>query len=207
MRATDRWLDACRRGWAARPRPMPGGFWLSAPTSAAPGDTLRVLDQRKDALYQRGEVRWAYVLMAYDHLWTPGDEPGTCDVLWSDDPFVADDVFWLEQVHDRYWWQRERQPVDGRAPTPGDTPGWCNMGADSDAIPFRHHRVRPLLTRGRVVYRERILVHPEQLPGRRMVRAAVPIVRVPAFDETPARLLPGELWPEELRAVWAGPES
>lgn len=202
MRATDRWIDACRRRWAERPRPMPAGFWPRPRPPAGSADLFHALGRLGDRLYEVGEVRWAYVLMAYDHLWTEGDAPGTCDVLWSDDPLIADDVFWLEQVHDRYWWQRERPPVDGNAPAPDRVPGWSVLGLDSDTIPFCGERVAPLLTRGRVVYRDRILVDPAQLPGRRMLRAAVPIVRVPGQERVPARLLPGELWPDELRAVW-----
>lgn len=207
MRKTARWMTEARALWAERPAEVPKDAWPAPPDWAGPGTDPHQGIRHTATTWREGEVQWGLVIYATTPLWTRGSSHGSAAVIWSEDPFIHDDPLWLDRIRERYW--AVRQP-DGQAIEVDidtvftATPGWRTVEpiVRNDHRWYHTERVPPLLSLGRVVYLDNVILHAKELPGQRLASELLPIVRGSVGARTSTRLLPLRFWPSEMRQAW-----
>jgi hypothetical protein len=136
----------------------------------AVGSRVQYLSSRQReflGLAREGHCLLAYVVMANDALFEPGDEPRTAAVVLSADEHHRFDEEYLAGQAARLWELRGRESC----PAPDQHDVWAFM---RDDFSIGHRRVPPSIAGDDLTYLSHLVVDPAALPGRCLQDKALP---------------------------------
>lgn len=202
MNRTQRLMDEMRARWAERGGQPPRGWRMSLPSWAWREFWAWPTLSSAWRLWRVGRIEWGWLLMANTALFEPGDDTAPGEVLWSPDPRIQADPQLLDRVGRMFWAVKKRTFFDGEKMelVPGIDGLWS---AARDEYSRQHRKaLSPLIAGPRLVYVESVLFPRAHLPGGVLHGKLMPIVVDPRARVRPVMMLPGDLWPDELRADW-----
>lgn len=188
-------LAALRQSWAGRPR-IPQPDWVPRPPPwLEDGMPHHAHFDDFASVWESGEAHLAILLRANNALFKPGDHVAAGDWAWTPDRVAEVHLEPLYRVADAF-----RKVPKGTDAAPG-VRRFVARANDDFAFAQRALASR-LLTAGRVVCIETLVVDPRLLPGRCLRHAVLPIALCPAGPRGVV-VLPSSLWPPALLEDWA----
>ncbi len=196
-------LGEMRQRWTDRPSRPPDWWHLPLPPWAQ--DELEAFGHGRVALplWQRGEIRWGWMLMAHVDIYAPGEKDRAAGVLWSPDPLLQDDPGLLQATCAAYWVVKSGGFSDGQPLT--EVPGLKGFVAHSRDEYTRRGRIRlpPMIAGARIIYDETLMLQRAHLPQGHLTGKLVPLVVDPSAQVRAVRLLPCQIWPTPLVEMWS----
>ncbi|MEZ4323028.1 MAG: hypothetical protein R3F61_36515 [Myxococcota bacterium] len=184
------YLDAIRE---LREAPRPAVAPLTE-VQGALGEQVR----RRPTLAAQGEVRWGFVFMANDALWT-GKRSAPAAVIYSRDPWFDRYPHELANTGDRLLdlFGSTHRPVAPHARYTSDLHRSGHVRSFGQPIPAE-------MTGGRVVCSSSVWVRLSDLPSRRLVSRVLPL-----WVDGDGYVMPvvGSVWPQWVLDRWAASDS
>lgn len=190
-------LHGLRERWDSRSaRQPPDDLFAEVPAWATGDPVLSKWMAGWPAVWERSRVVIGHVLMANAVLWEPGYQLAPCNVVWSTDPDVEADWSLYDGLYEWFW--RLRRDPD--LWVPGIT-RW-SINARDDYYRVGSLKLPHLVTDGRVMFHDTLVVDPRLLPRQHLTSAILPLLvdphRDPAKRRPGAWVLPHTHWTEDF---------